>query len=53
MVNSDKYQTKVSTEGINQYLNFLIDPGFQGINRLFDLQIQNAGDRKVQTGYYL
>ena len=37
MVNSDKYQTKVSTEGINQYLNFLIDPGFQGINRLFDL----------------
>ena len=53
MVNYHKYQTKVSAETINQYLNFLIDPGFQGNNRLFELQIQNAGDRKVQTGYYV
>ena len=37
MVNYHKYQTKISAETINQYLNFLIDPGFQGINRLFEL----------------
>ena len=37
MVNYHKYQTKVSAETINQYLNFLIDPGFQGNNRLFEL----------------
>ena len=25
------YQTKVSTERVNQYLDFLIDPSFQGV----------------------
>ena len=34
-VNWHKYQIKVSTERQNQYLNFLIDPSFQGVNRLF------------------
>ena len=34
-INWNKYQTKVST--INQYLDFLIDPSFQGVNRLFVL----------------
>ena len=32
-VNWNKYQPKVSTERPNQYLNFIIDPSFQGINR--------------------
>ena len=31
----NKYETKVSTEGVNQYLDFLIDPRFQGVHRLF------------------
>ena len=36
-VNWNKYQTKVSTERRNEYLNFLINPNFQGVNRLFVL----------------
>ena len=34
-INWSKYQAKVSTERINQYLDFLIGPSFQGVNRLF------------------
>ena len=51
-INWNKYQAKVSTEGENQFLDFLIDPSFQGVNRLFVLSFENEGDRKVQTGYY-
>ena len=36
-INWNKYQMKVSTERINRYLDFLIDPTFQGVNRLFVL----------------
>ena len=46
-------QTKVSTERLNQYLDFLIDPSFQRVNRLFVLLFENGVDRKVHTGYYL
>ena len=31
----NKHQPKVSTESPNQYLYFIIDPSFQGVNRLF------------------
>ena len=36
-INWSKYQTKVSTERQNQYLDFLIDPSYQWVNRLFIL----------------
>ena len=52
-INWNKYQTKVSTEWVNQYLDFLIDPSFQGVNWFFVLSFENEGDRKVHTGYYL
>ena len=51
-INWNKYQTKVSAEGVNQYLAFLIDPIFQGVSRLFVLSFENESDRKVDTGYY-
>ena len=35
IINWNKYQAKASTEGVNQFLDFLIDPVFQGVNRLF------------------
>ena len=35
--NWNKYQSKISTETQNQYLDFLTDPSFQGVNRLFVL----------------
>ena len=50
-INWNKYQTKVSTEWVNQYLDFLIDPRFQGVNWFFVLSFENEGDRKVHTGY--
>ena len=52
-VNWNKYQPKISTERQNQYLDFLIDPSFQGVNRIFVLPFENEDDRKVHTGYYL
>ena len=45
--------SKVSTERQNQYLDFLIDPSFQGVNRLFILLFENEGDKNVHTGYHL
>ena len=36
-INWKKYQSKVSTERQNQYLDYLIDPSFQEVNRLFVL----------------
>ena len=33
----NEYQTKVSTERINQYFDFLIDASFLGVNKLFIL----------------
>ena len=44
-INWNEYQSKVSTKEINQYLNFLIDPSFQGVNRLFVLSFENENDR--------
>ena len=34
-INWNRYQLKVSTERQNQYLDFLIDPSFQGVNKIF------------------
>ena len=33
--NWNRYQSKKSIERANQYLDYLIDPSFQGVNRLF------------------
>ena len=52
-INWNKYQSKVSSERQNQYLDFLIDPHFQGVNILFVLSFENEDDRKVHAKYYL
>ena len=49
----NKYQPKVSPERRNWCLDFLIDPIFQGVNRLFVLSFENEEDRKVRIRYYL
>ena len=46
-INWNKYQSKVSTERPNQYLDYLIDPSFQGVNRLFVLSFENEEQRKM------
>ena len=52
-INWNKCQPKVSPERQNQCLHFLIDPSFQGVNRLSVLSFENEDDRKVHAGYYL
>ena len=44
-INWNKYQPKVSSERPNQYLDFLIDSGFQGVNRLFILPFESEAQR--------
>ena len=35
----------------NRYLDFLIDPNFQGVNRLFDLSFDNKVDQESYKIY--
>ena len=50
-VNWNKHDPKVSVQAPNPYLDFLINPSFQGVNRLFVLLFENKEDRKVHTWY--
>ena len=52
-INWNKYQTKLSTEGLNQYLDILIDPSFQGVNRHFVLSFEIECDTNLCARYYL
>ena len=52
-VNWNKYQSKVSIEAPDSYLDFLVDPSFQWVNILFVLSFENKNDRTVHTKYYL
>ena len=52
-INWNKYLSKKSIERQKPYLDYLIDPSFQGVNRLFDLSFKNNTDRTVHTGNYL
>ena len=51
-INWKKYQSKMLTERQNQYLDYLIDPSFQGITRLFVLVFQNEAQRISHRRYY-
>ena len=52
-INWKKHWPKVSTERINQYLDFLVDPSLQGVNRLFALSFDNEEQRTSDKQYYL
>ena len=43
-VNWNKYQSDPKTYAQNQCLNHLVDPSFQGVNRLFALSFENEND---------
>ena len=36
----------------NRYLNDLVDPGFQGVNRIFVLSFENENGRTSHSEYY-
>ena len=44
-INWNKYESRVKTSAQNRFLNYLINPSFQGANRLFILSFENENDR--------
>ena len=51
--NWSKYQSKIATQAQNHYLDFLIDPSFQGVNMLFVLSFENENDQESYKQYFL
>ena len=52
-INWNKYESSPKTYAQNRYLNHLINPSFQGVNRLFVLSFENEDQRKSHSTYYL
>ena len=52
-INWNKYQSDPKTYAQNRYLNHLVNPNFQGVNRLFALSFENENDRALHSNYYL
>ena len=48
-----KCRSKVTTQAQNQYIDHLIDPSFQGVNRLFALSFEDYGDKTRHTVYFV
>ena len=44
---TEKYQSKLSTEGQKPYLDNLIDPSFQSVNRLFVLSFADNDTQNI------
>ena len=49
----NKYESSIKTFAQNRYLNYLINPSFQGVNRLFVLSFENENDRTSHSTYCL
>ena len=50
-IHRNNYQPKLIKEAQNRYLDYLIDPGFKRVNRLFVLWFENKTNREVHSGY--
>ena len=53
IINWNQYESSVKTIVQNWYLNYLINPSFQGVNRLFVLSFENENDRTSHSTCYL
>ena len=53
VINWNKYLSKPELLRQNPNLNYLIEPSFQGVNRLFILAFENETQRTSHSGYYL
>ena len=53
VINWNKYLSKPELLAQNPNLNHLIEPSFQGVNRLFVLAFENDDDRASSNKYYL
>ena len=52
-INWNKYQSDLKVYAQNRYLNHLVDPSFQGVNRLFVLPFENEDDKTSHSTYYI
>ena len=53
IINWNKYQSKTSVQTQNQYLDHLVDPSYQGANRLFVTSNENDAHRTNHKRYFL
>ena len=53
VINWNKYLSKPELLARNPNLNHLVEPSFQGVNRLFVLAFENDDDRTSDDPYYL
>ena len=53
VINWNKYLSKPELLAQNPNLNHLVEPSFQGVNRLFVLAFENDEDRTSHNDYYL
>ena len=53
VINWNKYLSKPELLAKNPNLNHLVEPSFQGVNRLFVLALENDNDRTSDEEYYL
>ena len=51
-INGNQYQLNPKTFAKNRYLNHLVDPSCQGVNRLFVLSIENEDNITSHSNYY-
>ena len=49
----NKYRSEMSNETVNNKLNYLINPTFTNVNRLFVLSFENEEDRTSFSKYYV
>ena len=53
IINWNKYLSKPELLAQNPNLNHLVQPSFQGVNRLFVLAFQNDDNKTIDEKYYL
>ena len=53
VINWNKYLSKPELLAQNPSLNHLVEPSFQGVNKLFVLAFENDAKRTSSKGYYL
>ena len=52
-IKKNKYMLQMSNQNKNNNLNYLIDPTFSNVNRLFVLSFENEDDRSSYYKYYV
>ena len=53
IINWNKYLPKTTNQAQSRYLDYLIDPSFQGVNRLFVLSFKDDHGPESHKQYYL